>query len=70
MEDNDIRGMDSSCQLDFDYNIHLGDVFLEQLTGELALLPGLVVAALIMDRFGRPRLISIALALPPPKHTR
>jgi hypothetical protein len=36
----------------------LGEVFLEQLIGELSLIPGLVLAALLMDRFGRARLIS------------
>jgi hypothetical protein len=35
----------------------LGEVFLEQLIGELSLIPGLVLAALLMDRFGRARLI-------------
>lgn len=34
--------MDAYCALDFDYNIHLDDVFLEHLIGELALLPGFV----------------------------
>ncbi|EFX65790.1 hypothetical protein DAPPUDRAFT_65198 [Daphnia pulex] len=63
MEDTTFDSMDAFCPLDFDYNIHLGEVFLEQLIGELSLIPGLVLAALLMDRFGRARLISISLLL-------
>lgn len=61
MEDTTFDSMDAFCPLDFDYNIHLGEVFLEHLVGELALIPGLILAALLMDRFGRARLIGIAL---------
>ena len=49
--------MDAFCPLEFDYNIHLGEIFLEQLIGEVALIPGLILAAILMDRFGRVRLI-------------
>ena len=49
--------MDAFCPLEFDYNIHLGEVFLEQIVGEVALIPGLILAAIFMDRFGRVRLI-------------
>lgn len=55
--DTNFDSMDAFCPLDFDYNIHVGEVFLEHLIGEVALIPGLVVAALLMDRFGRARLI-------------
>jgi len=58
MEDTTFDSMDAFCPLDFDYNIHLGEVFLEQLIGEVSLIPGLILAALLMDRFGRARLIS------------
>lgn len=59
MEETTFNGMDAFCPLDFDYNIFLGDVFLEQLVGEISLIPGLILAALLMDRFGRVRLIGI-----------
>lgn len=59
--DTKFDSMDAFCQLDFDYNIHVGEVFLEHLIGEVALIPGLVVAALLMDRFGRARLIGNCL---------
>lgn len=59
MEGTTFDSMDAFCALDFDYNIHLGEVFLEHLIGEVALIPGLVLAAVLMDRFGRSRLISI-----------
>lgn len=49
--------MDTSCALDFDYNIHLDEVFQEHLIGEVALIPGLILAACLMDRLGRVRLI-------------
>lgn len=58
-ESNSFSSMDAFCDLDFDYNIHSGEVFLEHLIGELALLPGLAVAALLLDRFGRARIIGI-----------
>ena len=57
MEDTTFIGMDAYCPLDFDYNIFLGHVFFEQLVSEVALIPGLILAALLMDRFGRVRLI-------------
>ena len=59
MVDTTFDSMDAFCPLDFDYNIHLEEVFLEQLVGEVSLIPGLVLAVLLMDRFGRTRLISI-----------
>ncbi|KAI9559572.1 hypothetical protein GHT06_013577 [Daphnia sinensis] len=61
MEGTTFDSMDAFCALDFDYNIHLGEVFLEHLIGEVALIPGLVLAAMLMDRFGRARLISLSL---------
>ncbi|KZS14116.1 putative Synaptic vesicle glycoprotein 2A [Daphnia magna] len=61
MEGTTFDSMDAFCALDFDYNIHLGEVFLEHLIGEVALIPGLVLAAVLMDRFGRSRLISLSL---------
>jgi len=60
MTNNSFNSMDAYCPLDFDYNIHLDDVFLEHLIGELALLPGLMLAAFLMDRFGRVRLIGVS----------
>jgi len=60
MANNSFSSMDAYCALDFDYNIHLDDVFLEHLIGELALLPGLMLAAFVMDRFGRVRLIGLS----------
>ena len=62
MVDTTFDSMDAFCPLDFDYNIHLEEVFLEQLVGEVSLIPGLVLAVLLMDRFGRTRLISIYIA--------
>jgi len=60
MVNNSFNSMDAYCALDFDYNIHLDEIFLENLIGELALLPGLIVAAFLMDRFGRVRLIGLS----------
>lgn len=63
MEETTFNGMDAYCPLDFDYNIFLGHVFLEQLISEVALIPGLILAALLMDRFGRVRLIGLSFFL-------
>jgi hypothetical protein len=53
MVDTTFDSMDAFCPLNFDLSIHLEEVFLEQLVGEVSLIPGLVLAVLLMDRFGR-----------------
>ena len=62
LSNTSFTSMDAFCPLDFDYNIHLGDVFLEHLVGEVALIPGFVAAACFIDRFGRVRIIGNTLA--------
>ena len=59
MMDTTFDSMDAFSPLDFDFSIHLEEVFLEQLVGEVSLIPDLVLAVLLMDRFRRTRLISI-----------
>lgn len=54
---NSILSLSQGCHLDFDYNVHLQDIFQENLVGQLALLPGALVCAFLVDRVGRTRVI-------------
>jgi hypothetical protein len=56
---NSILSLAQGCHLDFDYNIHLQDIFQENLVGQLALLPGAFVCAFLVDRIGRIKIISM-----------
>ncbi|KAF4527248.1 hypothetical protein B566_EDAN015921 [Ephemera danica] len=60
---NSILSLSPGCHLDFDYNIHLQDVFQENLVGQLALLPGALVCAFLVDRVGRTRIITVSMFL-------
>ncbi|XP_067003158.2 synaptic vesicle glycoprotein 2B [Anabrus simplex] len=51
------------CQLDFDYNIHLEDVFQENLVGQLSLIPGAFLSAFVVDRLGRVKVIGLSMFL-------
>jgi hypothetical protein len=55
---NSILSLSQGCHLDFDYNIHLQDIFTENLVGQLALLPGAFVCVFLVDRIGRIKIIS------------
>ncbi|CAB3373530.1 Hypothetical predicted protein [Cloeon dipterum] len=60
---NSILSLAQGCHLDFDYNIHLQDIFTENLVGQLALLPGAFVCAFLVDRVGRIKIIGATFLL-------
>ncbi|CAG0893701.1 unnamed protein product [Cyprideis torosa] len=51
------------CQLDFDFNIQLEEVFHEHLFGQLALIPGTIVSLFLLDKFGRVHVLAGSLFL-------
>ncbi|CAM1300985.1 SV2A (predicted) [Pycnogonum litorale] len=51
------------CSIDFALNYDLSKIFLQNLIGQLSMIPGTIVASLIIDRFGRSTLISTSLFL-------
>ena len=52
-----LQSLSAGCPLDFDYNIHLEEVFQEHLVGQLAILPGALFSALAIDKLGRVKII-------------
>ncbi|XP_059473712.1 synaptic vesicle glycoprotein 2B-like [Neocloeon triangulifer] len=60
---NSILSLSQGCHLDFDYNLHLQDIFTENLVGQLALLPGALVCAFLVDRVGRIKIIGVTFLL-------
>ncbi|XP_063237443.1 synaptic vesicle glycoprotein 2C-like [Bacillus rossius redtenbacheri] len=60
---NTVVSLAVGCPLDFDYNIHLEEVFQENLVGQLAILPAALVSAFVVDRMGRVKMIGISMFL-------
>ncbi|PSN45332.1 hypothetical protein C0J52_18069 [Blattella germanica] len=56
-DSSSILTLSAGCSLDFDYNIHLEEVFQEHLVGQLAILPGAFFSALAIDKLGRVKII-------------
>jgi hypothetical protein len=52
-----VLSLSTGCPLDFDYNIHLGEVLRIQTFGQLAILPGAVFSALAINKLGRVKVI-------------
>jgi len=52
-----VLSLSTGCPLDFDYNIHLGEVLRIQTFGQLAILPGVVFSALAINKLGRVKVI-------------
>jgi len=52
-----VLSLSTGCPLDFDYNIHLGEVLRIQTFGHLAILPGAVFSALAINKLGRVKVI-------------
>ncbi|KAB7497819.1 Synaptic vesicle glycoprotein 2B [Armadillidium nasatum] len=61
MTNNTFRALVPGCELDFDYNIHYKDVFQENLIGQLTMIPGTIIASMIMDRIGRSRIMCASM---------
>jgi hypothetical protein len=57
MANNSFLAMIGGCTLDFDFNFHLNEVFLENLVGQLALIPGTLVSIFLLDKVGRVKMI-------------
>ncbi|XP_076065847.1 synaptic vesicle glycoprotein 2C-like [Oratosquilla oratoria] len=60
---NMFKALVPGCQLDFDFNIHYEELFQENLIGQLTIIPGTLVASLIMDRVGRVKIMSMSMIL-------
>lgn len=52
-----VLSLSTGCPLDFDYNIHLGEVLSIQTFGRLAILPGAVISAVAINKLGRVKVI-------------
>jgi hypothetical protein len=52
-----VLSLSAGCPLDFDYNIHMEEVFQEHLVGQLAILPGALFSALAINKLGRVKII-------------
>ncbi|RXG58607.1 Synaptic vesicle glycoprotein 2C [Armadillidium vulgare] len=61
MTNNTFRALVPGCELDFDYNIHYKDVFQENLIGQLTMVPGTIIASMIMDKIGRSRIMCASM---------
>nr|CAD7262481.1 unnamed protein product [Timema shepardi] len=57
LDNNTVLSLTAGCALDFDYNIHLDEVFRENLVGQLAILPGAFISAFVIDKMGRVKMI-------------
>jgi len=57
MSNTSFLSLSTGCPLDFDYNIHLGEVLRIQTFGQLAILPGAVFSALTINKLGRVKVI-------------
>lgn len=57
MDQNVFTALVPGCILDFDYNIHYKDVFQENLIGQLTLIPGTLLTALLMGHVGRVKIM-------------
>nr|CAD7585942.1 unnamed protein product [Timema genevievae] len=63
LDNNTVLSLTAGCALDFDYNIHLDEVFRENLVGQLAILPGAFISAFVIDKMGRVKMIGVAMFL-------
>ncbi|KAJ8868598.1 hypothetical protein PR048_030136 [Dryococelus australis] len=63
MINNTVLSLAVGCPLDFDYNIHLEEVFQENLVGQLAILPAAFISAFIIEKMGRVKMIGIFMFL-------
>ncbi|CAG0922051.1 unnamed protein product [Notodromas monacha] len=57
LKNNSFLAMMGGCTLDFDLNFHLNEVFMENLIGQLALIPGTVLSVFLLDKLGRVKMI-------------
>ena len=60
-----IVNMKPGCSVDFDVNYSASTVYLEALLGQLAVVPGTVLAAFLMDKLGRVRVMGECEACKP-----
>ncbi|XP_015906329.1 synaptic vesicle glycoprotein 2C [Parasteatoda tepidariorum] len=51
------------CELDFDINFKLSELFYENLFAQLAILPGALISSFILDRIGRVKTLGVSLLL-------
>ncbi len=51
------ENMREGCQVDFDTNYSSETVFLENFLGQLAVVPGTIITALLVDKIGRVRML-------------
>ncbi|GIY72431.1 synaptic vesicle glycoprotein 2C [Caerostris darwini] len=51
------------CDIDFDVNFKLAELFYENLFAQLAILPGTLITSFILDRIGRIKTLGVSLVL-------